>query len=255
MTQLENPFPLSAVSVFGTNLGPTAELSIMREVRAQLFGYLARYPDQRCCLAPEGGHGSGTHLLNWLTDQIRNVASAGAEVLYAKPSSPNITELYRQFLSKLSCDRLLQVQRAALVAIGARRAGAVKATEADSKGIQDFDSLSRAFRDKALDVNEVQIELRETLSRATAAADVSRRVAAALGLLEDTTYGEAAFAWLSGTTGKPLPNEALEAEIFAGDGDMALKVVPALATLAALFKLADTPLVLLIDEMEARCWS
>ena len=251
MNHLENPFPLSAVSVFGTNLGPTAELSGMREVRAQLFAYLARYPDQRCCLALEGGHGSGkTHLFNWLTTEIRNLTSADAEILYVKPNSPDITELYRQLLSKLSRDRLLQVQRDALVAIGARRASAVKATEAESKGIQDFDSLSRAFRDKVLDANEVQIELRETLSQATGAADVSRRVAAALGLLEDTTYGEAAFAWLSGATVKPLPNEALEAEIFAGDGDMALKAIPALATLGALFKLADTPLVLLIDEME-----
>jgi len=251
MNVVENPFPISAVAVFDAELGPTVEFEYMRDVRRPVYAYLEGYPNRRCGLALTGGHGSGkTHLLRWLTQEVEKVGRAEAQVLYAKPNTSDIVELYRQLLSKMSRDKLLEVHRRALIAFGSRKAGAVKATEAEGRDIQDFDSLGRAFHDKVLDVNEVQIELREALAAATGGADVSGRVAAALGLLDDTTFGAAAFTWLGGNAGPTLPNSALHTEIFAGEGDKAAKVVQALATLAALYKIAGTPLVVLLDEME-----
>lgn len=253
MTARENPYPANAVAVYGTELSPTVQFAYMRRVRKLLENYITTYPDTFCALALSGGHGSGkTHLLGWLSDQIAQIKKRSAKVVYVKTNDPNPVNLYHQVLGNWTRDELLDVQRQGLIALGSQAAGAVRATVAVGQSIRDFDALKRAVQDKVLDFNALHISLRDELVGKTtkSSADTSRRIAAAIGLLDDTTFGEMAFNWLRGEAVTGLPNEALQGGLFGSEAEAGDTAIFALEAFAVLFRLADRPLIILIDQIE-----
>src|SRR6266702_4221107 len=80
---------------------------------------------------------------------------------------------------------------------------------------------------------------------------VSAKFATAIGLINEPSYGAAAFELLCGGApakqGPPLPEALWTGALSQADTDIA---VNALECLAALFRIAGTPLVLLLDQLE-----
>ncbi|HEX8364627.1 MAG TPA: hypothetical protein VF603_05015 [Allosphingosinicella sp.] len=253
MTVIDNPYPASTVAVFGGELPRTVKFGFMREALKKLMAYLEGYPNVKCALPLSGGHGSGkTHLLNWMSSEVQKLQHGDAKVIYTKSNNSNPVDFYHQVVSNWTRDDLLAVQRQALTMLGARDAGSIKATEAAAKKITDYKSLILATQEKILDINALHIKLREEVVRSAAsdAADTFRRMAAAIGLLDDPAFGEAAFSWIRGEPVSGLPNEALQTGLFALEGDRADTAIYALQVLAALFRLAEIPMIIMIDEIE-----
>ena len=253
MTTVENPYPARAVAVFGRPLSQNTTFSYMHAALRPVLDFLTAFPNEYCALALSGGHGSGkTHLLNWISAEVAGVRHGAARVAYAKTNDFDPVDLYHQIVGNWPRQDLLDVQRSALVALGAGAAGTVRATESAARKITDYESLQRAVEERILDLNAVNIMLREKLVGKTKgnAADTRRRLAAAVGLLDDTTYGESAFAWIRGEAVDGLPNEALNSGLFAATGDAGDTAIFALEALAALFRIAETPMILLIDQIE-----
>ena len=250
MAHPENPFPATPVTTFGVPSKTPAKLKYMRDARKLLVDYLKAGPDKGVTIALRGAHGGGkTFLLSWLAEQAAGIASASCRIIYAKADSPSFIDLYQQMMVRITRDDLVNVTREALRLEAERTTGLAKATKATSQDIHEGD-LDTAYVSRAVDPNELNLWLRRTLEGASLSPDVGRRVAAAVGLIEDSTWGEVAFEWLSGRA-VPLPSESLRAPLFeAGGANPDEGVVAVLEVLAALFRLAATPLVILVDQLE-----
>lgn len=252
MAHPENPFPAIAVTTFGV---PTkvADLKYMRDARALMVAYLQGYQGTGTgtTIALRGAHGSGkTFLLSWLAGQAAALTSAPCRVIYAKVDSPSIVDLYQQLMLQITRDDLVKTTREALRLRAEKIAAGAKATSSTAKEIRQTGDLEAAYQSKVIDPNALNLELRGALEEASLSPDVGRRVAAAVGLLDNSDWGEEAFAWLAGRPAN-LPNEALRASLFEADStnpDEA--VVSALEVLAILFRFAGTPLVILVDQLE-----
>lgn len=246
----ENPFPAKAVTTFGSTDMKFADLAFMRRSHRVLLDYLKAYPAEGPTLALSGGHGTGkTYLLAWLAAQATELQSAPARLLYAKTNGPDLVEAYRELIRNLTRRHLLEVVNAALLSQGTSRVGAAMATQVESSIIEETGSMESAFEGRVLDSNELHLELRKALESRSVASAVSQKVAYAIGLIEDAQYGEAAFDWIEGKAAD-LPNESLRAPLFSQDIDSSQVAVDALETIAALFKAADYPLVILLDQVE-----
>ncbi|HEX8063988.1 MAG TPA: hypothetical protein VF535_12320 [Allosphingosinicella sp.] len=247
----ENRFPAKAVSTYGGPARCFAELSYMHGVEAILVDYLKNYPQAAPAVALSGGHGTGkTYLLTWLGKRATELRSAGARVIYAKTDSPNLADAYRSLISNLTRRDLLEVVHAALLRRGLSRVQAAAATQSDGEIIDQTGSMEAAYAEKVLDPNELHLELRQTLQGRSVATAVSQKIAYAIGLLDHAHYGEAAYDWLAGQGGA-LPDETLKAPLFGGEQvDGSQVVVEALETIAALFQVANIPLLVMLDQVE-----
>jgi hypothetical protein len=253
MTAIENPYPASTVAIFGGELPRTVQFGFMRKALQALMAYLEGYPNVSCALALSGGHGSGkTHLLNWMSSKVQELQHGGAKIVYTKANNSSPVDFYHQVVGNWNRGDLLEVQRNALTVLGARAAGSIKVTEAAAKKITDYKSLMWATHEKILDINALHIKLREELTNSAASdgADTFHRMTAALGLLDDPIFGESAFNWIRGEPVTGLPNEALQTGLFALEGDRADTAIYALQVLATLFRLAEIPMIIMIDEIE-----
>ena len=248
---IENPFPAKAVTTFGGQTSAVAELSFMRNAHRILVDYLKSYPAGAPTLALSGGHGTGkTYLLTWLASNATDLQRAEARVIYAKTDSPNLVDAYRELIRNLTKRRLLEVVNIALLRQGRSRAGAAIATQSESEEIDRTGSMETAFAEKILDLNELHLELRKALESRSVSSAVSQKVAFAIGLLQDAEFGEAAFEWIAG---KPadLPDESLRMPLFGEqESDGGQVAIDALETIAALFKSAELPLIILLDQVE-----
>ncbi|MGV7218648.1 hypothetical protein [Bradyrhizobium sp. UFLA05-112] len=257
----DNPYPAAAVETFGTPIAASAEFKFMSDARELLSNYLKLYPldakDRPTGMAAvggaitvTGGNGSGkTFLLKWLRAQAASLASLKCRFLYAKADDENVVNVYRQFVRNLAHDDLRQVVDTALQRIGEKIVGAARATKDAAPRVQSG-ALTAGV--DTLDVNELYLKLRQQLSEVGDATAVSTKFAIATGLINEPSYGAAAFELLSGGApaqqGPPLP-AALWTESFSS-ADTADIAVNALECLTALFRIAGIPLVLLLDQLE-----
>ena len=202
-----------------------------------------------------GGHGSGkTYLLSWLRSQILGMTSSESRIAYAKADTPQFSDVYGQLLRNFSHQGLQEITTRALREIAKSITGAALATEGTARRIGQGADLEFIYDGKAVDKNELFLSLKRTIRSVGPASAVAEKVAEMVGLLEDPTIGLAAFDWLcGGPVGNPvLPvSGPLFATTTNCPGDDASDVaVAALEALAALFRLAGIPLILMVDQME-----
>jgi hypothetical protein len=247
----ENPFPPQAVTTYGVRPKAVAELKYMREVQNVLDDYLLNFPGPGVALALSGEHGSGkTFLLHWLALAAPRLKRAPARAIYAKTDDTRLPDVYGQLMRNFTRTSLAEVAQSALVEQGAELTAGSLATQTDSATIRERRTIDVAIADQIVTVGGLQLRLRKALEKGGVASDVSRKVAAAIGLLDDPDYGEGAFDWLCGKSAA-LPNEALAAPLFDNnDSGAAAVIVDALETIAALFRLAGIRLVVLLDQLE-----
>jgi hypothetical protein len=257
----DNPYPAAAVETFGTPITASTDFKFMSDALELLSNYLKLYPldakDRPTgatavggAITVTGGNGSGkTFLLKWLRARADSLASLKCRFLYAKADDENVVNVYGQFMRNLAHEDFKQIVDTALQRIGEKIVGAARATKDTAPRVQSG-ALTAGV--DTLDLNELYLKLRQQLSEVGDATAVSTKFAIAIGLINEPSYGAAAFELLSGGApaqhGAPLP-AALWTESFspAVTADIA---VNALECLAALFRIAGTPLVLLLDQLE-----
>jgi hypothetical protein len=251
---VENPFPARAVATFGVRTDLAADFEYMRKARAYAIDYLKNYPNSGGGVALSGGHGSGkTLLVTWLGDEANKIKSRESRTVYAKADSESVLELYRQVLKNITRLALIKVTRKAVLNLGGERAGAARATQSTSFEIESARDLRPAFEQKVLDPNEVYLLLQNEIEQIGTGSSVSQRIAYAIGVLEHPDFGEAAFNWLAGDTPQlpiemPLPlQSSLWPQDSIGAADIA---VSALECVSGLFRLAEIPLIIILDQME-----
>ena len=247
----QNPFPARAVTRFGVVPPSPANLRYMRDISGRLIDYLSNYPNAGGAIALSGAHGSGkTFALNWLAKEVSRLSSAPSHILYAKADSPRFIDVYKQLMLPLTRDRLASLLGEMVKRQALADTSQAAATAASHELIQRTGDIDPAYTSREIDPNEVYRAVREKLEQASESRDVARRVAAAITLLDDPNVGEPAFEWIVGRQTK-LPNEALQTPLFDPMAESAADiVVAALETLAALYRFAQTPLIIMIDQME-----
>ena len=249
-TSARNPFPLQAVTTFGVAIERIAPLKYMSDARQVVVDYLKNYPSSGVAVAVSGGHGSGkTFLLNWLGKEAAQIETVPPKAVYAKADNQSLPDMYRQLLRSITRPELINITRAAVRRIGQRLAGAAQATKTASDQIQS-EGLQPAYDAKILDPNELYMLLRKDLEGVGVSPAVAKQVGYAVGMLE-LEFGEAAFTWLAGGN-PPLPsNIPIVGPLWAEDlTDAADVAVSALECIAALYRLAETALILILDQME-----
>jgi hypothetical protein len=248
----ENPFPVKAVTVFGTRADGTAKFAYMATARDYLTNYLKDYPASGGALALSGGHGSGkTFVLNWLSREAAQIKRRRPQTMYAKADDDSLPDVYRQFLRSVTREELIEVTRSAIHNIGKTIAASAQATQQVSTEIEVAGNLGPAFEEKIFDRNELFVLLKKELGTIGVSPAVSEQVAYAIGLLEHPDFGESAFAWLLG--GEPaLPKQMpIQGALWTGNSTDAADIAgSALECIAKLYQVAERPLILIIDQME-----
>jgi len=248
----ENPFPATAVTMFGVRSEFVAKFAYMTKARQHIVDYLSQYPKQGSALALSGGHGSGkTFLLNWLTTEISSIKNVRSQTVYAKADNDSVIDVYKQFMRSVTRSTLIDVTRAAIHNIGRNIAAAAQATQETLDKIQSSGTVQPALEEKIFDTNELYLLLKMELHKIGVSPAVSGQVAYAIGILEHPDFGEAAFSWLLGSTSQ-LPKETpLQSPLWSNDStDAADVAVSALECIAGLYRLAEIALILILDQME-----
>jgi len=255
----ENPFPAEAVQTFGAPLAVVAEFEAMRLARTFLIDYLKSYgttPSRSGCLTLSGNHGAGkTFLLSWLRREAETIRSLPCKALYAKAENVSVFDLYRQLLHNLTRESLVEVARAAVRAIGVELSESALATHDRSLQIRESGDLKQAFEERSLDPNQLYLELKQRLQGVGDLPAVAAKVAEAVMQLEEPATGASAFAWLVGDDVQIQQEFAASDPLFERTAagslvDASMAAVNALTCIAALFRLAGIPLILMIDQME-----
>ena len=249
---IDNPFPPNAVTTFGVQIDRTAQFEYMAKAREYLVEYLKNYPNSGGGLALSGGHGSGkTFLVSWLSNEARGLRTRPSQTVYGKADGSDVTGLYRQFLGNIKRATLVNVIRAAVNNLGSNKVGIAQATKKTSHEIKMAGTLQPAFDEKVLDPNEVYLLLQKELEEVGVRSTVSQRVAYAIGVLEHPDFGEAAFNWLAGETQQLPKDMPIQGPLWPPDSiDAADIAVSALECVAALFRIAEIPLIFILDQME-----
>src|SRR5262249_18328967 len=155
-------------------------------------------------------------VLQQLSEHLGSQTHANPQVVYAKADTTSFTDLYGLVLGQLDRRKLQDLVSEAITHRALAVTGAAKATQTERQEIEKTRSLETAFSRAVLDPNVLAHWLYGELERTSQTVSTSSRVAAAVGLLSEPDYGEAAFSWLTGATPRmALPNQALASPLFA----------------------------------------
>jgi hypothetical protein len=203
-------------------------------------------------LALSGGHGCGkTFLVSWLSREAEEIRTRPSQTLYGKADTSSVPDLYRQFLGNIKRATLVEVTRTAVHNLGRNKVGTAEATKDTSLEIKMAGTLQPAFDEKVLDPNKVYLLLQSELEEVGVRSSVSQRVASAIGALEHPDFGEAAFNWLTGEAPQLPRDMPLQGPLWPSDSIGAADIAAsALECLAALYRIADIPLIVILDQME-----
>ena len=224
-------------------------------------------------LGLQGDHGSGkTFLLAWLQSNIEEKRKIRCKVAYAKANSPSFIDLYRQVIGSFTREDMLEIVRRAITMIAAQMTGAALATSPASRRLRDYARslgggvststprvgdapVETIVQSKEVDLNEVYLTLKHQIVMTGSAPALAANIAEVIGLSEDPELGKSAFAWLGGVSPDALDARLpLVAPLFqSGADDRANSpeaVVNALECIATLCRISETPLILLIDQLE-----
>lgn len=252
----DNPFPLEAVATWGRPLVASARLRYMELPKAEVDSYLTAYPmeSQRYggAIGVRGGHGSGkTHLAIWLGQKAREAKSLEPEVLYAKADSSSLFDLYLLVLGGLTRARIQRVIHQALRNVAVQWAQRAAATEELADRIVSPSDLPKLYEEQNLSPEHLLSELHDRLKESNLPDIVPRTLLA----VDDLARGELAYRWLLGETVDPKADQELSRPLRTlsdseGSPSSDGAAANALEALAALYSVAEIPLLLIIDQLE-----
>ena len=264
MTQ-ENPtnlFHPEAVATYGRITKTCENLGYMFKPLKELNQYLINYPKSEerygCAIGLQGEYGSGkTHLLTWLSQKARDKEHIKPIVIYAKADRASFFDLYTQLLSQLSREKLQQILGEALQQLAKEQVGKLKVTQSIGDRIKGSEDLLVLNKEKNIDIEQLLIQLRNKLKDPDKPNETLPGVIPKmLTLIDDSSLGDLAYQWLLG-------NEVLDPKALGlnhhlrklqqeqqGSVEPDITAVNALETIAALFRIAQRPLIILIDQLE-----
>lgn len=250
-----NPFPFEAVATFGSqSLTTCDDLAYMTEALGFLNDYLVNYGDRARgyggAIGLEGAHGAGkTHILSWLAARTFGLQAAHASALYAKADSGSFFNLVSQLFLQISRSQLLPIFAKALINLAQQKVGSAKITESMKDRIKTEADLRLLYSEGNLDREEIENLLDAKLRQ----VGVPEKMCSALLLIRSPVVGEAAYQWFLGADQRELEQTEIGESIrgLGGDqGTLEINAINSLELIAALFELAEVPLVLLIDQLE-----
>ncbi len=256
LTAASNPFPVEAVSTYGSpNITCTA-LRYMDAAQNELHQYLKAHSVDATryggAIGLRGIHGAGkTHLLTWLGTTLRQTRSIRGTVLYAKCDSNAFSALCYQLMKELERALLIELIQLALLNLARRKARAAKVTESLADRLESIGALAILQAEKNIDLEQLRHELAGELGERTGAPETAR----ILLDVPDATLGADAYRWI---TGLGVDNPALlgvtQSARAAGEHPGTLEseaaAITALETIAALHQLAGVPFLVLVDQLE-----
>jgi hypothetical protein len=259
MSVKANPFHIEAVATYGNIVRTATNLDYMRRAGDELTQYLVAYPDSKkrygAAVGLRGGHGSGkTHLLMWLSEQAIALQKIQPIVLYAKADRSTMFDLYTQMLSDLSREKLLEILDQALRGVAKHDVRKAKVTESLGTRLEQPDSLTTLEKEGNIDLDTLHVQMQALLEDPNTQIPVE--IPRAVTQLADPAYGEKIYQWLFGKSvpgledirlDHPLLQLQPETKDILGPDVAAVNV---LETIAALLRLAERPLVVLIDQLE-----
>lgn len=259
ITQAENPFPHQAVLSYGAPLPGIAVFESMIAVRSYVIDYLQSYSLGSAfsgCLPLSGPHGGGkTFLLTWLLSEVGQIRHLAPTALYAKAETASAFDLYQQILKNLTRDALAETVRTAIQELAVKQTASALATRDRSLQIRDSGDISEAIAEKSLDADQLYLSLKEKVSLAGNSKGISTRVAEVLSLLDSPVLGSTAFTWLIGDQVEDASAQRFGGPLFGArpietPGAAATVAVNALSAIAAVYRIANIPLVVLLDQTE-----
>lgn len=252
-----NPFPANPVATHGVPITRTCdELQTVRRARQELLDYLSAYAKDETryggAVALAGAHGSGkTHLLLHLADASRKVTTFDVASIYVKSEEKALFNVYRQALveiGRLGLVHLLDLARRALAKHDVEQ---TRITESISGRIDAALDLNALIDDGTIDADALE----NTLDEALHASGIPRDVIQVVKLCA-TSSGDKAFQWLLGNSagdldvlGVPRPLRQIESAS-PGSSSEDNVAVDGLSLLALLHRIAGSPMVVLIDQLD-----
>jgi hypothetical protein len=267
MTQkiLPNPFSPEAVVTYGQVMKSCEDFDYMRRASDELKQYLISYfdPEKQYggAIGLKGIPGSGkTHLLNWLSQQAKSAEKSQPIVIYAKADGASFVDLYIQFFvvnPELSRENLQQLLKEAVKVLALEHVRRAKATESIGIRIEDSpQDLSQLEQEGNINRGQLLIELQKRLKHPDRV--IPDVIPEMLTLMDDSSLSKNAYQWLKvkDATGADLKALGLSNYLLQlnleqqGISAPEVAAVNALETIAALFRAAERPLIVLIDQLE-----
>lgn len=262
MTQKKptNPFHPEAVATYGLVTTTCENMDYMHIAEEELNQYLIDYPKSEkrygAAIGLRGEYGSGkTHLLTWLSQKAREMKSTNPIVIYAEADRASFFDLYTQLLSQLSREKLQQILSEALQKLAKEQVGKFKVTESIGDRIKGSEDLLVLNKEKNIDLGQLLIQLRNKLKDPDKPNEIIPGVIPQmLTLIDDPSLGDIAYQWLLGNEIIDLKalglNHHLRQQEQQGSVQPDITAVNVLETIAALFRIAQRPLIILIDQLE-----
>ena len=254
---VSNPFPAEAVATYGTTSAVVTctDLEYMLALQVELSGYLRAYSLDAdrygAAFGLRGGHGSGkTHVLGWLSDSMRGARSITGRALYGKCDSSKLFELYHQLMEQFDRQALIELVQLALLNLARAKVKSAKFTESLAEKLQTVNGLQALQADHNIDVEQLRQQLMADLQASTGANEVARLLLD----VPDAMLGADAYHWLAGNEVDDLDRLGLAHQLRTlpreGVVDADTAAITALATIAALHRVAGVPLLILVDQLE-----
>ncbi len=257
-----NPFHPEAVATYGRVTRTCEDLGYMRDSLEELNQYLSDYDDSKkqygTAIGLRGEYGSGkTHLLAWLSQKAEERKHIKPMVIYAKVYSASFFDLYTQLLSQLSREQLQHILGKALLELAKEQAGKLKATQSIVDIMNEPENLAVLNKEKNIDLGQLSIQLRNKLKDPDILNEtIPGVIPQMLTLIGDPSLGDMAYQWLLGNEVLDLKALGLNHHLRQlwqeqqGSFRPAITALKALETVAALFRIAKRPLIILIDQLE-----
>jgi hypothetical protein len=186
----------------------------------------------------------------WLADEAKALSSIDPVVLYAKVDEANFYNLYPQLMEGLTKEKLQRFLGLALTSIAVEQVGDAKATESMRPRIKGPEDLPKLYAEE----NLARDQLYQTLQRKLEETKVPVEIPRTLLQIDSPTHGQKAYDWLLGNSVAPIEELALGHNLLEikdrGKAVPDVTTVNAIETVAAVLNLAESPLIVLIDQME-----
>lgn len=255
---IANPFPVEPVATYGRLPLATYEgLSYFSLVHEELLVYLSSYVEPNIryggAIGLSGSHGSGkTHLLNWIAGQALNSRQISPVVVYAKADSDSFFDLYTALAACISIERFKELIGEALRQIAIRYLNRARATESMTVRLVTPESLPQLYAEENLS----EADLRQMLEKELALTELPEEIRRAVMLLDSSQAGEKTYQWLLGKRVEGLGQLGLPYQLSDLAASRSTTTAPetmavdGLEVIAALCRIAEKPLIVLIDQME-----